>query len=238
MLSEVDKEYLTELKKILVSNCAICQGSGRDCECQQKFSVEIKKAQAHIPIKYRQFTLEDITVPESKNTKEKVKVYMSDLKAKKKNGEGLFLWSENKGTGKTTLGNIVLMKALYEGYTGYFTDLDECISLTTEGWFDDSKKKEFEHQILETDFLLIDDIGGLEVRTKGNLPLIQTTFTSLFKKRCNRLLPTIMTSNLEPSRLTDGYGERIYSVACEHLQSIECEGTDYRQTELAKRKAR
>lgn len=236
MLSEADRKYLELLKKSITENCPVCKGSGQDCDCQKQFLLEINKAQSHIPIKYRQFTLDDIDVLESKSAKEKVISYMNDLTTRKLKGDGLFLWSENKGTGKTALGNIVLIEALKQGFTTYFTDLDECVTLTTSGWFDELKKREFAHQILETDFLLIDDVGGMEVRTKGNSDLIETTFISLFKKRCNNLLPTIMTSNLRPEDLQEDYGERLFSIACEHLITVECKGADFRQTVIAPKK--
>lgn len=234
-LTNSDLTYLKRLKQEIVFSCPICLGSGKNCPCQERFSLEIKKAQSRIPIKYRNFNLATITMPDSKNVKSTVTEYINNMALNRKEGNGLFLWGET-GVAKSSFGCIILIAALERGYTAYFTDLNECVSLTTGSWFDEDKKREFEKHILEADFLVIDDVGGKEVLSKSNGEMIQTTFTSLFKNRCDSLLPTVMTSNLSPTDLNDKYGDRLYSIACEHLQTVKCNGIDFRQEIIAKGK--
>jgi len=236
MLGENDRKYLQQVKQQIVFGCNVCHGSGVDCPCQELYAMEIRKAQAEIPIKYRNFTLETINSPVARPARDKVEKYIHSLAEKRKTGDGLFLWSESKGTAKTAFGCILLLQALEKGYSTYFTTLGKCVDRTAEGWYDDVKKEEFKQHILETDFLLIDDIGGGEIKTRGNRELTETTFTTLFRDRCNALLPTIMTSNLHPQDLQSDYGERLFSIACEHLSTIECAGPDFRREVIAKQK--
>ena len=191
--------------------------------------VKIKKVQADIPLKYRQMTLDIIDFPESKSTRDKVGHYMNKLDERKKNGKGLFLWSEINGTAKTSLACIILIEALKKGYSGCFTNLGECVDLFASGWYDTAAKEQFERQVLETDFLIIDDVGGFENKSGNSKGMMETTFTRLLKSRCNYLLPTIMTSNLKPEELDNAYGARIYNATSEHLEIIKCEGVNYVQ---------
>jgi DNA replication protein DnaC len=242
MLSSVDLTYLQQRKQELVLSCTLCKGSGAYCSCQEKFALEIKMAQANIPIKYRQLTLDHVTAPAIKPAKDIIISYIEGLAENRKKGNGLFLWSETKGTAKSTLACIILTEALRRGYSAYFSDLDECIRLTTGSWGNNDKRRTLEKHILETDFLVLDDVGGKEVKTRSSSdpemrnPLIETVFTSLFKNRSDTLLPTIMTSNISPDDLAKSFGERLYSMTCEHLLSVECGGVDYRIEVLQKTK--
>jgi len=159
MLDEQDRKALIFLRKSLIDNCAVCKGSGVPCECRDKYEFEVRKILAHIPHRYRFADLTTIESKESLTAKNAVQQYLEKIDEHKKNGTGLFLWSEEKGTAKTYMGSCVLINALRHGYTCYFTSLDECVALITSGWFDADKRAEFEQKILESDFLLVDDVG-------------------------------------------------------------------------------
>ena len=234
MLTRSDFDYLEDKKREIVNCCTLCKGDGRECACQSAYSFEIRMAQSRIPVKYRSFTISKISMPDVKEARDTVVDYIENLDEKRKQGTGLFLWSEAKGTAKSSFASIILKHAIEKGYSCYFTDLNECLEMITGSWFDDVKKDEMKKRLLESDFVVIDDVGGKEVRTKSNSEIILTSFTTLFKARCDSLLPTIMTSNLDPKEdITRAYGERLYSMICEHLQIVQCRGLDFRQTVLA-----
>lgn len=236
MLTPTDKYQIEQLKHKLILNCPKCHGYGTPCECQDKFKYEIKKIVSHIPMKYRQFSLDMIDAPDTQNVTAQVKQYIDNIDKERKEGQGLYLWSHNKGTAKTALSCIVLLEALKKGYTAHFTDLDVCISEIMDGWYDQEKRRQFEEKVLEVDFLVIDDIGGMEIKTKGNKDVIATSLTTLFRKRANALLPTILTSNLDIQDIDDVFGERMYSIMFEHLKIIKCTGMDYRKNTIAYQK--
>ena len=159
MLTRSDLDYLQALKREIVGKCATCQGSGVDCTCQEAYTLEIKMAQARIPVKYRSFTLATIASPEVKKAREIVADYITNIKEKREKGTGLFLWSETKGTAKSSFASIILKAAVEKGYSCYFTDLNECLEMITGSWYDDVKKDEMKKRLLESDFVVIDDIG-------------------------------------------------------------------------------
>lgn len=227
-LSIKDENYLRELKIKLVKNCPKCHGSGVPCICWDKYSLEVKQANYKVPYKFRHFTLDTLESEDVQVPKEKVKKYIKSLKDNYIAGKGLLLWGRGKGTGKTTLGCIVLNEAIKLGYSVHFTTLDDCIALITSGWYDEDKKQEFVDNILNSDFLLIDDVGGRESKVKGSSLLLESGLTTLFKQRSDDMLPTIMTSNLALPQLEPEFGERLYSSACECLKPINCSGIDWR----------
>ena len=236
MLSGADNYRIEKLKKEIITDCPKCRGYGTPCSCQDDFAYEIKKIYAAIPLKFRDFTLDTIDSPSVQAAKRQVSQYIDNIPEEKTDGQGLYLWSHNKGTAKTALSCIVLLEALKKGYTAHFTDLDICISEIMDGWFDKEKRAAFEKRVLEADFLVIDDIGGMEIKTKGNKDVIATALTTLFRKRANALLPTILTSNLDLQDIDDVFGERLYSIMFEHLKIIKCDGMDYRKNTIALQK--
>ncbi len=228
------ENYLDRLFRTSVQGCAKCHGSGASCACRDAYEFEVKKALAHIPRSHSNFTMDILTSPDVQRAKKEVIAYIKEIKRKFEEGIGLFLWSKGTGTGKTSLGVITLIEALRQHYSVYYTTLEECVQLTTEGWYDHNKVVEFEQKMLNVDFLLIDDIGGREIKSSGNSLLINSRFTSLLKQRNDALLPTIITSNFSLNDIREIYGERIYSVMCECVELVNCTGLDYRKEVIGK----
>lgn len=232
MITDLDKQYLNRFKSLHVLTCTKCRGDGRPCSCQDLFELEVKKVMARIPPKYRLYTLDDIKAPDALKAKEKIQNYINTLDEKRFEGLGMYIWSNATGSGKTTMGCAVLMEALKKGYTGYFTNLNKIMDLVIGGWTDPSKKEELD-RMSKSEFLLIDDVGGMEIKTQNNKNVLEPTITSFFKERCDNLQPTLMTSNLPPAQIHDGFGMRIYSAMKEHLLEIECGKLDFRQHVIA-----
>ncbi len=237
-MENMDLQEINRLKQIIIMNCTKCKGYGNPCSCQDKFQLEVRKLLANIPPKYRNFMINQINAPAVQKARIEVQEYLNDLTEEKEKGRGLYLWSQNKGTAKTALACITLIEALKKGYSAYFTDLDECIAAIMDGWYDKEKRAEFEKRILHSEFLVIDDIGGMEIKTKGNVELITTVLTTTFRKRSNALRPTILTSNLPLQDVDRAFGERLQSSMHEHLRIIECKGIDYRKDVIAKENKR
>lgn len=228
-MDDVDYREINRLKQIIIVNCPKCHGYGTPCPCQEEFAFEVKKIFANIPPKYRNFSMSMINSPQVQKTKQQVQNYVNQLKESREDGQGVYLWSTAKGTAKTAFASIILLEALKKGHTAYFTDLDACIAAIMRGWYDEDREHEFKKKVLHSDFLVIDDIGGMEIKTRGNLDLISTALTTTFRHRANALLPTILTSNLSLNEIDREFGERLQSIMHEHLQIIECQGEDYRR---------
>lgn len=225
MLTERDKKYLLKLKKEIITNCPKCHGKDYQCSCLDKFRLEFKKVKANIAPKYRNLTLDQITHPQTKEVREKIKAYIDSIDTQIENGAGLFLYGST-GLAKTGIASIVLIEAMKKGYTGHFFTLDQCVDLYAGGWKDEKLKEQFQELVLDVDVLVIDEVGN-EART--NINLVGSCFNDIVRRRSNNLQTTIITSNLFFKKVKDVYGEEVYSILNECTTPYEFNGIDYRQ---------
>ena len=239
MLTDRERKHLIDFRKKIIETCNNCLGNGwvagRECLCFHLYTLEAKKAYAEIPMEYRGFTIDMIDQPESFGSKTLVETYIKNLRERHENGDGLLLWSENTGSAKTTLACIVLMNALEQGFSAHYTTLAKCLDMIYAGWYDEMIKVQFQKQILDTDFLLIDDLGGMEIATNSSDAKV-SALTTLFKERSQAMLPTIITTNLSPDQLQKDFKARTFSTILQRLEIIHCPGPDFRREVIAKTK--
>lgn len=224
MLSERDRKYLVRAKKEIIGNCTKCRGLDYKCSCLDTFRLEFKKVKANIAAKYRSFTLDQITHPQTIEARAKVGAYLNKLEQHLDNGYGLFLYGST-GLAKTGIASIVLIESLKLGKTGYFSTLDQCVDLYTGGWKDEDKKAFYQELILDTDVLVLDEVGN-ETRTNTNLTA--SCLNDILRRRSSNLQTTIMTSNLFFKKVRDVYGDEVFSILNECTTPIEFNGIDFR----------
>lgn len=232
MLDFNGKQYL---QKFIQSkaNCPTCKGSGVPCECRDLIHYVYVALASRIPVQHMPLTLDRLEHADVQEVKKKISQYVENLVTNIETGRGIFLYGGH-GSGKTSLGCIVLKEAVKAGKTVYFASLQDCVNLVTGGWKDFEKREEFQTNIINSDLLLIDDIGGTETSVDR---LSQSTLTSLFKERSNGLKATIITSNFKPYEVEERFGARLYSMIMQHLLFIECTSEiDYRQHSLSENK--
>lgn len=229
MLSDSDFVYLQQFRHTLASKYHLSSEQiFVTPECMEEYRQELRKVQSRIPAKYRMFTLDHVEHPGLKLSKEYIQDYITNIDTNRKAGIAPLLCGD-VGTGKTMLGCIVLMEALKRNYTAYFTKVGECVDLLTSSWYDAEVKQEFHTQILEADFLMIDDIGDEFRSLTSNL--VESTLNKILRVRTDNLRPTILTTNLKDLKST--YDNRIFSVLKEHAIVIPCNGGDYREQIIA-----
>lgn len=236
MFTNKQTQHLQKFFVEQVENCQICHGIDPVCKCREAYNFEYKFLKAQIPIEHLPFELDGLTSPVIKDMKKVTETYINNLKANIKDGFGLFLYGGH-GTGKTTLGAIVLKEAIRRGFSAYFTTLNDCIKLETSNWSGGEKTEDqyvLQDRINNANILLIDDLGGLEVSTKNTKELVITTFTNLFRQRSNSLLSTIVTSNLSPQEMYDSFGSHVYSTLMQYQKFVDFPSeADFRQTNLS-----
>lgn len=238
MLNEERNKYLNKFEDAVVRNCPKCFGSGEACSCWDDLNLEYRCLDAQIPLEHLPLRLENINHPDLEGVKKKIEKYIDNLDENVKQGKGLLLYGDH-GTGKTSFGAMILREVMRTRADGtqhecYFTNLEDCVNMIAGGWRSEAARAEFEEKILNVKMLLLDDVGGLEIKTGNNGLLIQSTFTSLFKERSSNLRPTIITSNLNPEALQNCFGARIYSVMMQRLDFIKFNTKfDYRQDVLS-----
>jgi len=219
-MNKLDQEYLNKLYQ-KIQKCPKCFGRNLTCSCYKGYFFELAKIEANIPTKFRNFTLANVTEPDSQKIVKKISKYLEKLRHYRKKGVGLYLFG-NPGTCKTGLGCIVLMEALKLGYSGYVTTVVEYINLLTKNFDEESG---IVRKISDVDFLLIDDVGREYQDEKG---FVSSRLEELIRYRADNLLPTIITSNKDELSLAEN-NFRFLSLLQEHFIPIRFATKDYRK---------
>jgi DNA replication protein DnaC len=139
--------------------------------------------------------------------------------------EGLVLYSQGSGSGKTLLAASIL-KAVKTGYFINAGELLEAIRLSfnASDIYDTNAKTPLK-TCYSTPLLVIDDLGAHKISE-----WVQEIFYLLLNHRVEELTPTIITTNVR--NMTDQFGERIASRILGHSKLLTLRGGDYRREVL------
>lgn len=199
------------------------------CPCsEQKEKAKLYgKERANIPREYWYLKIENYQG--DMDALNEIKEYLKYIDNYYKKNIGLFLFGPH-GVGKTLLAVYILKEAIKKGYKSVrFTCLSDIISQFTASWFSDDEKKEFYNKMMETQFLVIDDVGKEFKSSKNNLT--ESVFDKILRYRDH---PTIITSNKVSEHIETSYGESIGSLMSGKLISVSFKGTDFRKKSMAK----
>lgn len=139
-------------------------------------------------------------------------------------GIGLLFFGEF-GVGKTMLANLVLKDLIKRGKSCYGTTFAGMIDMFTAGWRSDAQRAEFGRRILDSDVLLLDDLGR---ELKRSTKLSESTFDDVLRTRVQEGRVTLITTNLHERELTEGYGAAILSLLKERSMGHGFKGSDFR----------
>lgn len=126
--------------------------------------------------------------------------YLSNLQKMREIGAGLVLWGPN-GTGKTSIGSVILKASRRAGRTSMFLESAVIKTIVINKEMHDAESRETvwarAHKV---DFLLLDDLGkGSHDSTGFGERLID----ELIRSRYSNQRPTIITTNVNKSRLSE-----------------------------------
>jgi len=221
-------EELKSLKKNLIQNCKNCHGHDTGCMvCASKYDLMEMIAMSMIPIKYWKFKLSDLK-QEMIGVKE-IKTYISRLSEAHKEGVGVFAYGKN-GNGKTLCACLIGKEALKQGYTVRFTFLGEIISAFADAMYDQEAQNKLRKDILEVDFLIIDDIDKAYISEKSKY--VDSILDTLFRTRVQNKLPVVITANKTIGEILTSHEEvvskSLLSLFDESVVSILFMGNDHR----------
>ena len=229
---EINDKLGEILQRKKVNLRASCDCGNRGCmKCATAFEMYLKLASANVPIKYWDKTIDDLD--EANGTvKAKVQEYCLKLPKVLDRGMGLFLVGSN-GVGKTLTASIILREALHQKFSARFTTLAEILTMSSDGMYDQEARKQYRRELIEVDFLVIDDITKTYKNTdKQSSTYIDTQFDYLFRTRANANLPVIVTSNHRREDALKSADETLsnslLSLFAEHLKDITFLGKDRR----------
>lgn len=207
-------------------------GAPQGCaKAAEEFEIYIRLAKAGIPPKYWDHNLDDLDRANA-HVRNKLATYCEKFEKVLERGQGLFLVGSN-GTGKTLSACMVLKEALKKGYTARFIMLNEIVSMMTDSTYDRSARQKFNEEVMEVDFLVIDDITKIyKNREKMTSTFVDLQFDSVFRSRANYNLPVIITSNHKREDALKSADEvltnSLLSLFNEHLKDVVFLGKDRR----------
>lgn len=229
-MTKLDLDYLEAYKKKFIYSCPKCSGTNYLCDCWKGFNLEILKISAKIPIKYRPFTLDQITHPQVQTSKNKIATYIESLKDNRNNGKCLYL-NGSKGLAKTVFGNIILIEALKQGLKAYYIEsLNVCIDDTISGWKGHRDSVSMNDIISGYDFIVVDGIG----EGVSNVANATESLKRSFRNRYNNMLPVIFISNIKKDDIVDLTENHIIRLFSACTEDISFKGFNYEENVLSK----
>ena len=224
-------EVLKSLKEEIRTSCTACKGVG--CQtCATRFSFYMKMARAAVPVKFYSLEIDDYTRCPAAKTK--VVKYIGRLDEAYKRGIGLYLYG-GTGLGKSFLEAVIIKSALRKGYSALCTTLSQIITMFGDSFYDKVARDEYQSEVLQVQFLAIDDIDKTFISEKSTYAL--AAFDQVVRTRSNELLPTIISSNKPREELftqdNTFYASSI-SLLSEHLLDVMFSGqVDARVQEIS-----
>lgn len=223
------KEHHPELRD---GRCPTCkdagtyrwQGQEHDCCCGQQKWLFTRYLHAGIGETYQRLSWTDLQI--DKDQLAPVLDYLDHHVNYIDRGMGLLLHGP-VGTGKTLLSTLVLKELVRAKYDCYATTFAAAVENFTATWGDKDEKKVFTKRFLNSQVLLLDDLGR-EQRNSNRLP--QTTFEHVLRTRVQHARTTILTTNMTAQELQGGYGHNALSMLVEKSIEVPLTGADYRPT--------
>jgi len=181
-------------------------------------------AEANIPTAYWFLKLKDFTGP--KNVKDATTEYAQSIKERYMDGQGI-CYIGTYGSGKTTAACSVLKHALINGYSAYYTSLNDLVGFLT----DYNTKSRFYDLVTRVDFLAIDEVDS---RHFGDSDEAHAVFGSNFERviryRTQNQLPLVIASNnTSIEEVFKGQWRRVVDSLLNNTKVVPVLGKDHRK---------
>lgn len=181
-------------------------------------------AQANIPTAYWFLKLKEFTGPV--NVKQATTDYVHSIKQQYIDGKGIcFIGSY--GTGKTTAACAVLKNALINGYTAYYTSLNDLVSYLT----DYNTKAKFYDLVTRVDFLAIDEVDSRHFGDSDEAhAMFGSNFERIVRYRTQNQLPLVIASNnASIEEVFKGQWRRVVDSLLNNTKVVPVLGKDHRK---------
>ena len=185
-----------------------------------------------IPPLYQSWVIQDLVGPDNiTEIKQKVSQYLNDPNLEL-NGNNLYVYSVENGTGKTSLAYYILGQIHAPRMKDNRIDITPIVAVKFANYLkfcndpygQDSKLAKKCVELAP--FLLLDDVSPWAL--SSNLHKDKTELVLLMMYRREHLLPTIITSNLVPTEFDKTFGATVASKVLENFSYIEVVGGDVR----------
>jgi DNA replication protein DnaC len=201
------------------------RGRDHDCDCEYQLQLHKHYLASGIGLTYQRLDWDDYAGPT--RVLDGVVKYLDKRHEFMRRGMGMYFLG-SYGTGKTMLANLVLKELVKDGLTCWATTFSQTVEMFTAGWSDRADKEYFQQKFINSQVLLLDDVGK-ELRGT-RLALAETTFDAILRQRVQAGRTTVITTNMTPADLEDGYGSAILSLIREKSLELVFDGADFRTT--------
>jgi DNA replication protein DnaC len=178
---------------------------------------------ANLPDRYWEASLN--VIPEHLDYKHKIEKYLDNLVEMMDQGIGLYLWSSENGTGKTSVSALIAKEALRYGKTVFFEESSRLKGmLINKEQFEEGTS--IEARMMMVDVLILDDVGK-EYRTSSGYA--ENVIETLVRARVQKVKTTIMTGNVHPKDMQKIYSEDFSALLKESVVPVNVTGHDFRE---------
>lgn len=178
---------------------------------------------ANLPERYWEASLD--AIPDWLVYKPKVEKYLGSILEMLDQGVGLYLWSTENGTGKTSIASLIAKEALRYGKTVFFEESSRLKwMLINKEQFEEGTS--IEARMMMVDVLILDDVGK-EYRTSSGYA--ENVIETLVRARVQKVKTTIMTGNVHPKDMQKIYSEDFSALLKESVVPVNVTGHDFRE---------
>lgn len=197
-------------------------GKERECDCRGQLNLHKHYLAAGVGVSYQRLSWSDYVGDPA--VRELCDKYVENASQYVSRGVGMVLYG-GLGSGKTFAMNMLIKSLIHKGYDCYATTFASMIELFTAGWRSPEEQRWFQRKIVQSDVLLLDDLGR---ELKRNSKLSESTFDDVLRSRVQTGKVTLITTNLTPDEMDDGYGSAVLSLLQESSVVREVQGADFR----------
>lgn len=196
------------------------EGKDHECDCATQLRLYKKYLSSGIGIPYQRLTWDDLD-PELDPQLEPIYKFLNDPEKYLSRGIGVYLWGP-PGSGKTMVATLILKDLIRKGHTGFSATMAEMVNYFTAGWGGNTEEKNwFTNKFLSSQVLVLDEL-------RRDNRLAESTFDHILRTRVHEGRPTIITTNLTPDELENGYGSSILSLIVQQSIVVNLNRQNYR----------
>lgn len=153
-----------------------------------------------LPQRFWQASFDHIVSDESRegSPKRLIGGYLSNIRKMREMGAGIVMWGPN-GTGKTSMGSLILKEARRHMFTALFLEAASIKTMVVSKEMHDSEAGvTLWARAKQVDFLLLDDLGKGAHDSQG---FGERLIDELIRARYANMRPTLITTNVDKTRL-------------------------------------
>ena len=219
--------------------CPLCQDTGyvgdKKCICFKKAEIELLYTQSNLKEILKKENFEHFSFDYYSDTMRNEATGLTERETAKKAFdtarnfvrtfdtcfENLFLYGDT-GVGKTFLSHCIAQELLDTAHCVMYFSAFDLFDLLADSKFSREKNEGAEF-ILDSDLLIIDDLG-----TELTNSFVSSQLFLCINERIMRRKSTIISTNLKLENFSDTYSERTFSRIASNYQMVKLEGKDIR----------